>query len=467
MPYNVTIDDISPLITYKGQWADAFNSTVDIFTGRYLGRTFHTTQVNGDQAFFQFNGTAVYVFGAKRGNHGNYTVQIDDEIPRQYDGFAPTQPDGTDGIYQAPICVRTNLANGLHRVTLTNNGQLNQPYFDIDFVTWTSNDEVYANKTYDDGQFNYAPPDAWGNTSVYVEDYYGRTEHLTNRGGASASIEFNGTGVYLYGGTLENHGAFTIELDDHPPVVLNGSTNGYHYQVPLYYADGLGPGSHKLTVTNTDNGKYLDIDYITVVQPPPTSTSPALSGRNNVPMIAGIVCGVIAMLALSASAIWYLLLRKKKRPESIDLIGEEIKPYGEAPPARHGSSGAGILRNNKQILRHDHPWTNNVTRDGTSTYSESTSTYTDDVAPMQSHGSSSIASIPQAQIHVSTQLLSPKRRATVIRTTGTRGERLDQELRATRMQVPGRAQDWGPLSDTSDNEATEMLPPDYHQVNFC
>ncbi|KAG8706633.1 hypothetical protein FRC08_000932, partial [Ceratobasidium sp. 394] len=207
MPYNVTIDDISPLITYQGEWTDSYNNnTGDPWFWRYSGITFHCSATNGAQAFFQFNGTAVYIFGAKRHNHGNYTVQVDDEQPQGFNGYAPTQPDRSDGVYQVPIYARTELENRLHKVILTNKGDFNLPYVDIDFITWTSNDTPYPNTTLDDSQFIYTPADAWSNTSRYVGDYYNGTQHLTDREGASASLTFQGTGIYLYGGTLDNHG---------------------------------------------------------------------------------------------------------------------------------------------------------------------------------------------------------------------------------------------------------------------
>jgi hypothetical protein len=49
MPYNVTIDDISPLITYKGQWTDAYRLAADPYTDRYLGQSFHSSMTDGSQ----------------------------------------------------------------------------------------------------------------------------------------------------------------------------------------------------------------------------------------------------------------------------------------------------------------------------------------------------------------------------------------------------------------------------------
>jgi hypothetical protein len=47
-------------------------------------------------------------------------------------------------------------------------------------------------------------------------------------------LTFEGTGIYLYiGGTLDNHGTFNAQIDDHALVGSNGSTKGYHYKTIL------------------------------------------------------------------------------------------------------------------------------------------------------------------------------------------------------------------------------------------
>ncbi|ELU35903.1 hypothetical protein AG1IA_10067 [Rhizoctonia solani AG-1 IA] len=73
----------------------------------------------------------------------------------------------------------------------------------------------------------------WGTSSTYVVDYYQQTEHVTNVAGATASVQFEGNAVYLYGGTLDDHGTFNVQVNDHPVVSMNGSTVGYHSRVLL------------------------------------------------------------------------------------------------------------------------------------------------------------------------------------------------------------------------------------------
>ena len=44
---------------------------------------------------FRFNGTAVYIFGAKRLNYGHYIVQVDDEQPQRFDAYPSVQSNGS------------------------------------------------------------------------------------------------------------------------------------------------------------------------------------------------------------------------------------------------------------------------------------------------------------------------------------------------------------------------------------
>jgi hypothetical protein len=60
---NVTIDDVSALIQYTplgDTWKDS--PTTDAGLGSYYDGTYHSTNVYGASATFQFDGIAVYLF---------------------------------------------------------------------------------------------------------------------------------------------------------------------------------------------------------------------------------------------------------------------------------------------------------------------------------------------------------------------------------------------------------------------
>lgn len=146
MRFNTTIDNVSPLIAYEGAWAedgddDAKVRSVAFGAGlsacrltarstRYYGSTFTASTTSGPSASFSFNGTGVWIYGAKRGNHGPYRVVLDNVVTT-HDGF---QPDSA-ALFQTPLFSRFNLADGPHTVTITNQMNIsNREFLDIDFV---------------------------------------------------------------------------------------------------------------------------------------------------------------------------------------------------------------------------------------------------------------------------------------------------------------------------------------------
>ncbi|KAG8702509.1 hypothetical protein FRC08_003445 [Ceratobasidium sp. 394] len=320
MPSNITIDDYSPLIQYNGQWLDSFNLslTIDPLARSYQGNSFHSSETNGTTATLTFKGIAVYIFGAKRINHGYYHVSVDGEPGQQYDGYW-----SPDGLFQVPLFKREGLADRQHTVTLTNivNGP-QRPFVDIDFIIWTRNQEVSFNsKIFEDdelGPFGYSTPTSVWTAQNNVNGYSSKTAHSTTTGGAQASFTFEGSEVFLYGGTGPNHGRFRVQLDNQQPLELNGTAPMQHPKTELYTASGLAPGTHQLIITNLDEGKVLDIDYAEVVPSQPKSG--LTKGA-----IAGMVVGIVIGLALITLVIWFFVSRRRKhnRRFSTDLMASD------------------------------------------------------------------------------------------------------------------------------------------------
>ncbi|KAG8772488.1 hypothetical protein FRC12_003057 [Ceratobasidium sp. 428] len=247
----------------------------------------------------------------------------------------------------------------------------------------------------------------------------------TSRKGASASLTFEGTGIYLYGGTSPDHGAYTIELDDNPLVLMNGSTKDYHPKILLFYADSLSPGVHKIIATNADTeGRFLDIDYADIVQTSlETGAIPVVDAKNSTSGIVGAVCGTIVVLALVAAIVWYLMRRKKRLSEPADLINEECGPCFNTPPAGYGPSGGGP------------GWIN--------------------ILPTTGATANFDASSPRRNM---------KTRRPAVQIAGTMGQRTAGGQVVTSQRVTGQTQDCSTSSDASDTEVTDMPPPEYLQA---
>ncbi|KAJ8503250.1 hypothetical protein ONZ45_g11014 [Pleurotus djamor] len=129
---NFTIDDRSPLIRYDppGAWTLG-DRKLDPDAARYSNNgTFTLSITAGASASFTFNGTAVWIFGAKRINHGPYEVVLDGVIFPAFKGLS------IPGEFQTPLFSALDLKPGSHSVSITNKRtQDNQAFLDIDFVS--------------------------------------------------------------------------------------------------------------------------------------------------------------------------------------------------------------------------------------------------------------------------------------------------------------------------------------------
>jgi hypothetical protein len=97
--------------------------------GRYDNHgTFTLTQQQGANASLTFHGTAIWLFGAKRANHGTYTASIDNQTPTNGNGHS--SPDVFRQVLFSAEC-----SNGAHTVVLTNTGNVvGSNFLDIDYV---------------------------------------------------------------------------------------------------------------------------------------------------------------------------------------------------------------------------------------------------------------------------------------------------------------------------------------------
>jgi hypothetical protein len=88
---------------------------------------------------------------------------------------------------------------------------------------------------------------------------------VTTTYGASASLTFNGTAVWIYGAKRANHGPYNITLDGQT-YRDDGFYGGQAFQQVLFSAVGLnGTKPHTVSIVNshTDAARpYLDIDLV-------------------------------------------------------------------------------------------------------------------------------------------------------------------------------------------------------------
>ncbi|KAG8968738.1 hypothetical protein FRC03_006193 [Tulasnella sp. 419] len=290
MRRNFTIDDMSPLVNYIPitSWQDG--NSVDIKKDKYFGGTFRLSTLKDAKAAFTFNGTGVWILGAKRANHGPYTSTIDGGEAITLDGFSPPP-----GIYQVPLVTRANLALGVHTVEIVNARAIDdRPYLDVDAFIWETEipDDTNTSLILDDNHhaMQYLPSAAaWSNnTCPEVARYSGGTCHETSDPKGTLRLFFRGELITVYGGLGPDRGPYTVTLDSREPVHLTAISESYQTQQVIYFADNLGPGDHMLTISNNPSkaGEILDIDYISIWGNP-TITDILNGGLSNSPTNPG------------------------------------------------------------------------------------------------------------------------------------------------------------------------------------
>jgi len=315
-----TIEDTSPILTYSPPeaWVQG-NSSLDSQASNYSGSSFTDTRIPNSSVTFTFQGSSLAIYGAMRGNHGPFTVDVDGTVFSS-NGFSSTD------LFQVPL-FQTNLQQGTHNITLTNGG--NNTFVDIDFVTWSSNIGLDSEKLTDflvedsDPAFNYKPSPAWSTNVVNIGSFMGGSGHSTSQKNAYVEYTFTGAAVALYGTVGPNNAPYSVQLDGGHMTNYSATKVDFVPQTLLYRADNLGSGSHSLLVQNqqTTPGQVLQIDYAIVYTVPSVSSgSSKLSGGT----IAGIV---IALLLLLLALTGFVFFLRRRRVRQAALEGGSVSPY--------------------------------------------------------------------------------------------------------------------------------------------
>ncbi|KAG8908403.1 hypothetical protein FRB99_006608 [Tulasnella sp. 403] len=126
---------------------------------------------------------------------------------------------------------------------------------------------------------DYSPSGAWGEGSEYLDIYSGNSIRVTSIYNATVSLQFNGTGAWVYGAKRNNHGSYLASIDG-----ITASLDGFINNTipdnssPIFSAPNLEPGIHTVSLKNvftTPSAPFLNIDKIVVeiVVPDQTLTS--------------------------------------------------------------------------------------------------------------------------------------------------------------------------------------------------
>ncbi|KAJ7162876.1 hypothetical protein C8R46DRAFT_330317 [Mycena filopes] len=136
---NKTLEETDSALKYSGTWGS--NKSPNFSGG---GSTF--TNANNASVSFSFNGSAIYVFGDKKNDHGLYSAILDGGAPQIFNGIS-----GCGGAF-GMTCEQmkptlayfaSNLDSGVHNLSITNIAGVNNSFFDLDSVV-LSVPSVYA-----------------------------------------------------------------------------------------------------------------------------------------------------------------------------------------------------------------------------------------------------------------------------------------------------------------------------------
>ncbi|KAF9793502.1 hypothetical protein BJ322DRAFT_1035054 [Thelephora terrestris] len=331
---NVTLDDYSPVIDYSPRWVDG--STADPYWKSYTNNgTYTLTATYGASASLTFNGTAIWIYGARRSTHGQYNISLDGQLSYYDDGYSGSP------LFQQVLFAAVGLdGTKPHTVSIINAyTDPVAPYLDVDSIVYQMGipagyQEV---KQQDDASnFRYSAS-GWSTNPENLASYDGGTGHSTSLGDAYVDYTFQGSHVELYGAVGPFGGLFTVQIDDGPLETLNATRSKFTPQIVLYQGSGLGPRNHTMRVTNAPfSGQTLSIDYAIVGQPstgsdPPSLTpAPTPSPKFGGGVIGGIAAGSAGLL-LVTMALLLLWCRRRHIKSAVrprDVLDAEFANEG-------------------------------------------------------------------------------------------------------------------------------------------
>ncbi|KAF7326192.1 hypothetical protein MKEN_00471400 [Mycena kentingensis (nom. inval.)] len=288
---NVSIDDFDSLITYpvQSQWTtpDPSRGPGPAEAGWFDGTYHHRTNVTHAQFSFSFTGTDVYIFGGAGPAFGWYKVTIDrtQHYTRSAYVDVTEEPAQTQSTRQHLLFHRSGLrGDKRHTVVVENLGsQKHGEGTDllVDLVKTTVDiapaGAILTNITLEETDPSLVYTGEW-TENVHNPLFSGGYSRYTNGDGASVSLTFNATAIYIFGDKTDRHGLYTVSLDGAPPETFNGVSGcGGAFahacekdNTLVYFAGGqpLAEGEHTITVRNVPGelGAYFDLDAIVLTK---------------------------------------------------------------------------------------------------------------------------------------------------------------------------------------------------------
>ncbi|TFK19720.1 hypothetical protein FA15DRAFT_648036 [Coprinopsis marcescibilis] len=323
-----SFEDTSPFFFYNGIWT-AGSSSDDPLTERYSESSYMATSQEGASLSFRFHGSSVNLFGSKRASHGTFQVNIDGQIYPLGDG----RPSSTSEEFNATLFT-ASMGQTSHNVELVTRDDRR---FDVDTISWETAigepDEPLIVNTIQDSHpdFVYEPANAWSTRPPGVESFSGRSgQCVFQPQGAAARLAFRGDTIAVFGPVGPNCATYLAQVNGSDPRRFSALKSVSRQRQLLFWAGGLGAGSHDLELrmdSSNANNQIFSIDYVEVYTTPslggsfdglPVAIVPNQTANPVTVVPVGFIVGlalvsVVAGLALIALVIIFIMNRRRKR----------------------------------------------------------------------------------------------------------------------------------------------------------
>ncbi|KAG8846602.1 hypothetical protein FRB96_001946 [Tulasnella sp. 330] len=285
LDFNVTIDDWASILTYTNpsdwQTPDPQSPPLatTLATTPWLEGTWHQTSVVNASVILNFEGPAIYIYGASGPSYGSYAITIDG-AESTYSAYSATNASNPHLLYG-----NSDLSYSNHQLEIRNMGAFQASdqgasAFLLDYILATVQlgpaGATVTNTTVEDSDPSVTYSGAWTSESNPI--FSGGTAIYTAQNGGSASISFKGSAVYIFGDSVNDQGSYSVVLDNGPTQTYNtlsGCGGGYgkfceKTQPSLkYLASNLDSSQHTITVINNanSNGSSFNLDRFVYTTP--------------------------------------------------------------------------------------------------------------------------------------------------------------------------------------------------------
>ncbi|PPR00557.1 hypothetical protein CVT26_009889 [Gymnopilus dilepis] len=349
-PYNITISDDSPTLTYSpyrdgpltGGWNLTCSGSDDSTYSPQnfcVGSSSHRTSYTGASISLQFEGTAAYIYGTAPA--GSYVLQVDNNIV--------SSPNSSPGL----LARVEGLTYALHTVVLNVTQSTMVSFSEVVLTVGLDTDGSSAPKNRTIGPFTVdgGPPTEnplFSYSGTWISDYSGEIgvtgttlypRRHTSQQGATVTFTLNETSAFfVYGLVNLDLGPFTVGIQPPPaqpagaPVTttFNSSSRWISLDQVMYWQSGLDRSKqYTVTITNqgTGDAPWFDFSHIDVIDGEPNgSSNGGLNHKQGLSKgaIGGIIAGAVALVLVLLA----LFLTRKR-------IKRTIYPEEQAPSKQY------------------------------------------------------------------------------------------------------------------------------------